>query len=218
MEQQNTNKHIQTSKHTHMKGLFQTFNQYELLHSCKNAQRNKHMCLTLHGARFFLFFFYISSLFNDFRLFCLSILLTANEWFCTVTDLIKLRDVMRVKGHEVYVRQVDQSNYYRVLEDLKIKEFFNIIVDIRPERMVDLLNVVSFLVIIFNISIFCIKQKRWDKMQYFLKWLQRNGCFGKIFNRLNILRLNGFYYILVSWRYSFWSSLWRNNLKTITFV
>lgn len=49
---------------------------------------------------------------------------------------------MRMKGHEVYVRQVDQSNYHRVLEDLKIKEFFNIIVDIRPERMVDLLNVV----------------------------------------------------------------------------
>lgn len=53
-----------------------------------------------------------------------------------------------MKGHEVYVRQVDQSNYHRVLEDLKIKEFFNIIVDIRPERMVDLLNVVISLEII----------------------------------------------------------------------
>lgn len=62
----------------------------------------------------------------------------------SVADLIKLRDVIRVKGHDVYVRQVDQSNYYRVLEDLKMKEFFNIIVDIRPERMVDLLNVVIY--------------------------------------------------------------------------
>lgn len=52
--------------------------------------------------------------------------------------------MIRVKGHDVYVRQVDQTNYYRVLEDLKMKEFFNIIVDIRPDRMVDLLNVVIY--------------------------------------------------------------------------
>lgn len=74
----------------------------------------------------------------------ISIVLMINFPLKSVVDLIKLRDVMRVKGHEVYVRQVDQTNYYRVLEDLKMKEFFNIIVDIRPERMVDLLNVVTF--------------------------------------------------------------------------
>lgn len=47
-----------------------------------------------------------------------------------------------MKGYEVYVRQVDPKSYSRVLEDLKMKEIFNIIIDVKPERMVDLLNVV----------------------------------------------------------------------------
>lgn len=50
---------------------------------------------------------------------------------------------MRAKGYEVYVRQADPSNYLNVLEDLKMKEIFNIIIDIDPKRMVNLLNVVS---------------------------------------------------------------------------
>lgn len=50
---------------------------------------------------------------------------------------------MRAKGYEVYIRQAEPSQYLSVLEDFKMKEIFNIIIDIQPEKMVNLLNVVS---------------------------------------------------------------------------
>lgn len=52
---------------------------------------------------------------------------------------------MRAKGYEVYIRQAEPSQYLSVLEDFKMKEIFNIIIDIQPEKMVNLLNVVSCL-------------------------------------------------------------------------
>lgn len=51
---------------------------------------------------------------------------------------------MRTKKYEVYVRQAELPNQYlSVFEDLKLKEIFNIIIDIPPEKMLKLLNVVS---------------------------------------------------------------------------
>lgn len=50
---------------------------------------------------------------------------------------------MRAKGYEMYVRQAEPNNYLHVLEDLKMKEISNIIIDIHPKRMTKLLNVVS---------------------------------------------------------------------------
>lgn len=59
------------------------------------------------------------------------------------TDLMKLRELVRTSRFEVYLRQADPSSYLNVLKDIKMKEIFTIIVDIQPENMVNLLNVVS---------------------------------------------------------------------------
>lgn len=56
---------------------------------------------------------------------------------------MKLRELVRTTGFEVYLRQADPSSYLNVLKDIKTKEIFNIIIDIQPENMVNLLNVVS---------------------------------------------------------------------------
>lgn len=56
---------------------------------------------------------------------------------------MKLRELVRTSGFEVYLRQADPSSYLNVLKDIKMKEIFNIIIDIQPENMVNLLNVVS---------------------------------------------------------------------------
>lgn len=43
----------------------------------------------------------------------------------------------------MYVRQTEPNNYLSVLKDVKAKEIFNIIIDIQPENMANLLNAVS---------------------------------------------------------------------------
>lgn len=64
---------------------------------------------------------------------------------------MKLRELVRTSGFEVYLRQADPSSYLNVLKDIKMKEIFNIIIDIQPENMVKLLNVVSILLTLFTI-------------------------------------------------------------------
>lgn len=69
---------------------------------------------------------------------------------------MKLRELVRTSGFEVYLRQADPSSYLNVLKDIKMKEIFNIIIDIQPENMVNLLNVVSICRYPANLDLYCI--------------------------------------------------------------
>lgn len=63
-------------------------------------------------------------------------------------DLLKLRELMRTAGLEFYIRQADPSTYLTVLKEIKHKEIYNLIIDTRPENMVEFLNVVKNAIIL----------------------------------------------------------------------
>lgn len=51
---------------------------------------------------------------------------------------------MRVPGLEVFVRQVEPHSYLSVLNEIKEKEFYNLIVDTNPDYMSEFLKGVSY--------------------------------------------------------------------------
>lgn len=59
---------------------------------------------------------------------------------------IKLRELMRTPDLEVIVRQADPQTYSSVLNEIKNKEIYNLIVDTNPEHINELLRGVSFVI------------------------------------------------------------------------
>lgn len=66
---------------------------------------------------------------------------------------------MRVPGLEVFVRQVEPNSYLSVLNEIKEKEYYNLIVDTNPDYMNEFLKGVSFLII----TSFCLTLARTTK-------------------------------------------------------
>jgi glutamate receptor, ionotropic, invertebrate len=57
--------------------------------------------------------------------------------------LIKLRELIRYTGIDIYIRQADITSYLSVLADIKSKEYNNLIVDTDPQHMAEFLKGVS---------------------------------------------------------------------------
>ena len=54
--------------------------------------------------------------------------------------LVKLRELIRIPGIEVLVRQTEPSTYNSVLKEIKNKDIHNLIIDTKPEHMNDFLK------------------------------------------------------------------------------
>lgn len=54
--------------------------------------------------------------------------------------LTKLRELMRLPGLEVFVRQVEPHSYLSVLREIKEKEYNNLIIDTNPDFMNEFLK------------------------------------------------------------------------------
>lgn len=57
--------------------------------------------------------------------------------------LVKLRELLREHNPDVYIVHADPTNFVRVLNEIKNKDIYNLVVDTKPEHMKDFLKAVN---------------------------------------------------------------------------